>query len=255
MRTPISHFIAALALCAIASGCQGGNQPKSSSESVATPAKPGDWYRWRGPEQTGVSRQKNLPEKWSPDGENLIWTAKAGGMSSPIVMNGKVYTLTRIGEEEEPGTLVAGPKTQEAVVCLDAATGKQIWMHAMAMTQTEVPFHRLGWSNPAGDPATGRADVVGAQCDLICFDGKNGKVLWKRQMTEEFGMISTFGGRTPSPAVDEDQVFIAGVAFGWGDNARSQYRVFAFNKNNGELNWTTGTGGLPVDSPYQTPTI
>jgi hypothetical protein len=74
-------------------------------------------------------------------------------------------------------------------------------------------------------------------------------------MTEEFGMISTFGGRTPSPAIDEDQVFIAGVAFGWGDNARSQYRVFALDKNTGELHWTSGTGGLPVDSPYQTPVI
>src|ERR1051326_4202703 len=71
----------------------------------STHASANDWYRWRGPEQNGVSREKSLPEKWSPEGENLLWTAKAGGMSSPIVMNGKVYTLSRIGEEEEPGTL------------------------------------------------------------------------------------------------------------------------------------------------------
>ena len=100
----------------------------------------------------------------------------------------------------------------------------------MNMTQTEVPVHRLGWSNPVGDPATGRVYVLGAQCNLICFEGETGKIAWQRQMTEEFGMISTFGGRTPSPAIDEDQVFIAGVAFGWGDNARSGYRVFAFDK-------------------------
>src|SRR5689334_22788819 len=25
-----------------------------------------DWYNWRGPEQSGVSREKNLPDKWSP---------------------------------------------------------------------------------------------------------------------------------------------------------------------------------------------
>jgi len=77
----------------------------------------------------------------------------------------------------------------------------------------------------------------------------------KRQMTEDLGLISTFGGRTPSPAIDEDQLFVAGVAFGWGDNARSQYRVFCFDKNTGELRWTNGTGGIPVDSPYQTPVI
>jgi hypothetical protein len=26
-----------------------------------------DWYQWRGPEQNGVSRETNLPEKWVAD--------------------------------------------------------------------------------------------------------------------------------------------------------------------------------------------
>jgi outer membrane protein assembly factor BamB len=214
-----------------------------------------DWYQWRGPEQNGVSRETNLPDKWTPDGENVLWTAPFGGMSSPVVMKGRVYTLGRTGEEKPSGTTAVGPRTQETVVCLDANTGQKVWEHRMNMTQTEVPVHRLGWSNPVGDPASGRIYVLGSQCNLICFEGETGKVVWQRQMTEEFGMISTFGGRTPSPAIDEDQVFIGGVAFGWGDNARSGYRVFAFDKTTGELNWTSTTGGLPVDSPYQTPVI
>ena len=44
----------------------------------AAPVLGNDWYQWRGPEQDGVSREKNLPEKWSPDGENLAWSAKVG---------------------------------------------------------------------------------------------------------------------------------------------------------------------------------
>jgi outer membrane protein assembly factor BamB len=50
-------------------------------------------------------------------------------------------------------------------------------------------------------------------------------------------------------------VIIAGVAFGWGDNARGQHRVFAFNKRTGQLNWTTGTGFIPTDAPQCTPMI
>jgi outer membrane protein assembly factor BamB len=223
--------------------------------SAAPVAQARDWPQWRGPEQNGVSRETGLPEKWSPDGENVLWTAPVGGMSSPIVMKGRVYVLSRTGEVKLSGSTVVGPRTQETVVCVDANTGKPVWEHRMNMTQTEVPVHRLGWSNAVGDPATGRVYVLGAQCNLVCLDSESGKVVWQRQMTEEFGMISTFGGRTPSPAIDEDQVFIAGVAFGWGDNARSGYRVFAFDKNSGELNWTSATGGLPVDSPYQTPVI
>src|SRR3954471_5790778 len=74
--------------------------PVSSSSAGGQKAPdPNDWYRWRGPEQNGRSRQKNLPSEWepptkqNPEGKNLIWTNDIGGMSSPIVMNGRIYTL------------------------------------------------------------------------------------------------------------------------------------------------------------------
>jgi outer membrane protein assembly factor BamB len=223
------------------------------------------WYQWRGPEQTGVSREKDLPDKWSPPddsnpkGENLLWTAPIGGMSSPIVFNGKLYTYTRDAEVSsgppESLTLAPGPETQEALVCLDAKDGHPIWKHTAPMFQTDLPFHRLGWSNPVGDPTTGRVYGLGAQCDLVCLDGETGKVVWQHHMTEDYGLISTFGGRTPSPAIDEDQLFIGGVSFGWGDQARGQHRLFCFDKNTGQLRWMSGTGGLPVDAPYNTPVV
>ena len=111
-------------------------------------ASANDWYRWRGPEQNGVSREKNLPESWDPDtGENVAWKLDIGGMSSPVVMKGKVYTLNRINETKAEGTVTAGPQTQEALICTDAKTGKILWQHAENMYQTDVPFHRIGWSN------------------------------------------------------------------------------------------------------------
>lgn len=227
--------------------------------AMHSPARAGDWYQWRGPEQNGVSREKNLPESWSPDGENVLWSNNVGGMTSPIVMNGKIYTFTRIGEvsagEKFTATLDPGPKTQEAFTCIDANTGKILWQELENMTMTDVPFHRVGWSNPVGDPGTGRVYALGAQCKFMCIDGNTGKLIWSRQMTEEFGMISTFGGRTPSPALDGDIVYIAGISFGWGDNAGSGHRIYAFNKTTGELLWTNITGGIPTDSPYNTPVV
>lgn len=227
--------------------------------AAASPALASDWYQWRGPEQDGVSREKNLPDKWSPDGDQVVWHNEIGGMSSPIVMNGFVYTFTRVGEvpagNESSPTFDPGPHTQEALVCVDAKTGKTVWQHLENMYVTDDPFHRLGWSNPVGDPKTGRVYGLGAQNELVCLDGKTGAVIWKHQMTEEYGMITTFGGRTPSPAIDEDQLFITGVSFGWGENFRSTHRIFAFNKDNGELNWTADSPGIPVDAPYGTPVI
>jgi len=225
----------------------------------ATPAMANDWAKWRGPEQDGVSRETNLPDKWSPDGENLAWTAPVGGMSCPIVMDGRLYSFTRIGEvpagEGETATLDPGPKTQEALTCMDEKTGKVLWQHLNNMFMTDAPFHRLGWSSPVGDPETGNVYGMGTQCTLVCCDGKTGKLVWQHQMTEEFGLISTFGGRTASPAIDGDLLYITGVSFGWGDHAGSQHRIFAFDKKSGELVWTSGTGGIPVDAPYGTPII
>src|SRR4051812_30281035 len=122
----------------------------------ATPVLARDWYQWRGPEQNGVSRETGLPESWDPDsGENVVWKkAGVGGMSSPVIMNGKVYTLGRISEVPEGGNVRAGDRTQEALFCLDANTGEILWQQAENMFQTDVPFHRLGWSNPVADPET-----------------------------------------------------------------------------------------------------
>ena len=78
-------------------------------------ADPHDWPTWRGPEGNGVSREKNLPDSWTLGGE--LWKSEAlGSRSTPIVLNGKLYTVCR----SEPETTKEGEK----VVCVDAATGK-----------------------------------------------------------------------------------------------------------------------------------
>ena len=224
--------------------------------AAAVPAIAADWTRWRGPEQNGVSREKNLVDAFDPDtGQNVLWKNDIAGMSSPIVMKGKLYAWTRVGEVKVNNTTVVGPETQEALVCADAETGRPLWEYRLNMTQTEVPFHRLGWGNVVGDPETNRVYGYGVQGQLVCLDATDGSLVWRRHMTEEFGMITTFGGRTQSPNVDENQLLLSGVSFGWGDHAQGAHRIFAFDKKTGTLNWSAAVGGRPVDAPYGTPIV
>ena len=59
-----------------------------------------EFGHWRGPSMNGVFESRDLPETWSPDGTNLKWTAAVGSRSAPVVMNGHVYLINRVGEGE-----------------------------------------------------------------------------------------------------------------------------------------------------------
>jgi len=220
-----------------------------SSSVAADPSRdPLDWPNWRGPERNRVSREIGLPDDMNPKGENLLWRSEAlATRSTPIVMNGKLYMLCRA----DPGTPIEGEK----VVCADAATGKILWENKFNVFLSDVPDTRVAWSSVEGDPETGKVYALGV-CDLFqCLDGETGKTLWSHAMSEEYGLLNTYGGRTNVPVIFEDLVIISGIDIGWGKMAKPAHRFIAFNKNNGEVVWFNGTRPLPYDTTYSTPTL
>lgn len=213
-----------------------------------TQPDPLDWPYWRGPEMNGISREKGLPDSWSPDGENLIWkSAELGTRSTPIVMNGMLYTLAR----HNPGT----KQEAEKVICVDAATGEKKWESIFNVYLSDVPDTRVGWSSVVGDPATGNVFALGVCGYFQCLDGITGKTIWSHSMSEEYGLLSTYGGRTNFPIVHENLVIISGVVIGWGEMARPAYRLIAFDKRNGQAVWFQSTRPFPEDTTYSAPAI
>ncbi len=211
-------------------------------------ADPLDWPSWRGPEQNGISREKGLIDSWDPDGENLLWKrADLGSISTPIVMRGKLYLICHA----DPGTHREG----ERVVCVDPATGKTIWENRFNVYLSDVPDTRVSWSSCVGDPETGRVYALGVCGYFQCLDGETGKTIWSRSMSEEFGLLTTYGGRTNVPVMFEDLVIISGVMTGWGELAIPAHRFAAFRKDTGELVWLNGTRLRPEDTTYSTPTV
>src|SRR5262245_39483910 len=118
----------------------------AAAQSPARVKSGSDWADWRGPTRDGHSYEKGLPEKWSKQGENLLWKAPYGGRSAPIVMNGRVFLFNSAGE---------GESLQERVMALDAETGHKIWEYRFNVDSTDVPPCRIAWSAPAGATATG----------------------------------------------------------------------------------------------------
>lgn len=212
---------------------------------VATVVAASDWAEWRGPARDGVSNEKNLPAKWSPAGDNLAWKAPYGGRSAPIVMGDRVYLQNASGQ---------GETLQERVMCFNADTGKLLWQHSFNIFLSDVPPHRIGWASPVGDPTTGNVYVFSGGGSLISLN-RDGKVLWERSLGEDFGLLTTHGGRTVSPIIDGDLVIVSGVMFMWGTHGRGGHRFVAFDKKTGETMWISSPGQRPYDTTYAPPII
>ena len=204
-----------------------------------------DWAEWRGPARDGVSTEKNLPVKWSPAGENLAWRVPYGGRSAPIVMGDRVYLQNSAGK---------GETLQERVLCFNADTGKLLWEHRFNIYLSDVPPHRIGWASPVGDPSTGNIYVFSVGGSLMGLN-RDGKVLWERSLGEDFGLLTTHGGRTVSPIIDGDLVIVSGVTFQWGQHGRGAHRFMAFDKKSGETVYVSAPGGRPYDTTYAPPII
>jgi outer membrane protein assembly factor BamB len=210
------------------------------------PASASDWPSWRGPEQNGVSRDTGLPETWSPEGENLLWKKPYGSRTAPVVFQGRLFLFGLGGDS--PQTL------HERVLCLDAESGDFIWEYAFNVFLTDIVDHRVAWANPVADPETGNVYVHGAQGLLVCLS-RGGKLLWERSLTEEFGRISGYGGRTHTPIVDEDRLVISFVNSSWGPDSRPKHRYLALDKRTGKIVWWSDPGDAPLDTTYSTPVV
>jgi outer membrane protein assembly factor BamB len=201
-----------------------------------------NWSSWRGPEQTGVSRDRDLPDTFSLDPKakdgNVVWRAPYGGITTPIVQNSRVYLINRTGE---------GVSQQERVMCVDANTGKFVWEHKFNVFLTDIVRDRLGWTQMVGDAETGNVYAHGTQGFLMCFN-KDGELQWQHSLTEEYGRISGYGGRIMSPIVFEDLLIMPMINANWGEQTVGGVRLAAFNKRNGEVVWWSSSGYRVVDT-------
>jgi len=205
-----------------------------------------DWPEWRGPSRDGRSTETNLPEKWSPRGENLAWRIPIGSRSAPVAFGNRIYI-----NSPTPGDPA---NTQERLIAIDADTGKVVWERRFSLFLSDVPQHRASWASPAVDPQTGNIYLFTVAAQLVCVS-PDGKVLWDRSLTDEYGAVTTHGGRTTSPIIDGDKVILNTLILAWGDLNRPGNRYFAFDKHTGQTVWISSPQSRHYDTNYSTPIV
>jgi outer membrane protein assembly factor BamB len=216
---------------------------------AAATARAGQWPDWRGPMQDRHYAGPPLATSFDPEvGTNVLWKCEeAGGISTPVITGGRLYTLVR----HKPGT----KEEAEKVLCLDAKTGEKLWENVFNVYLSDVPAERVGWSAIVADPESGSVFAHGVCGVFTAIDAETGKTKWQRSLHEEFGFLSTYGGRTNVPVVFEDLVIASAVVTGWGDTARPAHRFLGLDKATGTVRWMNGTKELPEDTTYSTPSL
>ena len=137
--------------------------------------------------QQGTARQVILTGRvGSIGGERLKGAAAANEETEVTGADNEPLSVPTTAEKKMIG---------ERVTCFDAAKGTKIWEHTYNVFHTDIVANRLGWAPLAGDAANKRVYVHSTGGFLFCFDAESGKILWERQLTEEFGRTTGYGGR------------------------------------------------------------
>jgi len=178
-----------------------------------------DWPQWRGPNRDGVSTEQGLLKTWPKEGPPLFWkaTGLGAGFSGVSVSGPRVYTMGDLGDANH-------------VLALNRADGQILW--STKIGKAGAP----GWGGFAGPRATPTVDgdlvfALGQFGEVICVNAADGKEVWRKHLTTDFGGPLMEWGFSESPLVDGDQV----VLTPGGPNGT----VVALKKKTGELIWQT----------------
>src|SRR5579872_3843962 len=182
-----------------------------------TQAWGGDWPQFLGPARNGVYAGADLAETWPKEGPPVVWQKSVGqGFSGPAVADHKLILFHRRDDKE-------------TVECLEAKTGKPVWIFAYPTAyQDDFGFDEGPRATPS--IADGRVYTFGAEGALHCMDFATGKEIWSVNAKTEFQAPKGFFGIACSPLVEGSAVLLnIGGAGGAG--------IVAFDKATGKVLW------------------
>jgi outer membrane protein assembly factor BamB len=190
-----------------------------------------DWPQWRGPNRDGQVSGAAIPAVW-PKTLKQEWKVNVGvGHSSPVLSNGKIYVFARQGEEE-------------VLLCLDQATGKEIWRASKAVAYKIHPAAQGHGKGPKSTPVVSNGTVCtfGISGVLSCYDAQTGKQKWQREFSKQYSNTSPLYGTAMSPLIDGDRL-IAHVG------GHDKGALTAFDLETGAVKWTNDADGPAYASP------
>jgi outer membrane protein assembly factor BamB len=185
-----------------------------------------DWPQFRGSTLNNKVTGFKAPKAW-PQELKQEWKVTVGtGDASPALAGRKIYLHTR-------------QEGNEVILCLDAATGKELWKDSYPANP--VTGAAASHPGPRSTPSVVNGKVVtfGVTGILSCLDANTGKVMWRKENpTNAYPVF--FTGMSPL-IVDGNCIAHVGIK----DNGT----VLCLDLNSGNEKWKWSGDGPAYASP------
>ena len=181
---------------------------------LAMSVQAADWSQFRGPNGSGVSLSKNVPERFDSQ-RNLVWNSPLpAGHSSPVFTNDRIFVTAFEGQ-----TLLT--------ICLDRATGKILW-------RRPAPREREESYQPTNSPASPSPVTDGSNVYVFFGDfgllsyGSDGNERWRLPL----GPFNNANGHGSSPILADGKLVLI------CDQDTGSF-LLAVDPSNGRVLWKT----------------
>jgi outer membrane protein assembly factor BamB len=155
-----------------------------------------NWPQWRGPQLNGVSAEKGLPTKWTPE-ENIAWKLAMPSRTgaTPIIWNNHVFLNVALQEKEGDLELWA----------VDRGKGTVMWKKPLSGGNTMMRKQNMSSPSPVTDGTT--VWVMTGTGILKAFDFK-GEELWLRDIQKDYGAFGLNWGYASSPLLHQGSLYV-----------------------------------------------
>lgn len=152
-----------------------------------------NWPQWRGPAMNGLSNEKNLPLRWTPE-ENIAWKLALPGVSgsTPIVWRERVFLNVAEGDDLY-------------LWCIDRTKGVLAWKKLLGSGNVKMRKHNMSSPSPVTD---GKSVYVMTGTGVLKGFDFRGKELWGRDLQREYGAFGLNWGYASSPLLTDDALYI-----------------------------------------------
>jgi len=155
-----------------------------------------NWPQWRGPQLNGVSAEKGLPTKWTPE-ENIAWKLAMPSRTgaTPIIWNNHIFLNVALQEKEGDLELWA----------VDRGKGTVMWKKPLGGGNTMMRKQNMSSPSPVTDGTT--VWVMTGTGILKAFDFK-GEELWLRDIQKDYGAFGLNWGYASSPLLHQGSLYV-----------------------------------------------